>query len=1072
MIAVRIPKEIREYKEKVFLGLTGRQIIASFFVFLVCVPTYIWGQKYIGEEAASWVIMIVAVPGVAIGFIKKNGMPFEKYMWVILRERILFPQKTYFKSDNFFRKAQEEAEKEDRDGISQKQWKKYKQEASLERAYFMEQAEANGQELAKEELENLLTVRKPAPNRGGRKKKKENDKKQNSTGKKSPAQIISERVSQKRQEDPHYIPNPKEKAALLRYAKEQEKAIQKKMEEGKKEVAKKSNKMKQRRNARSFIPKSTQDDLPYVADFEEGLFEVEPNKYSKCYEIRDINYLTAKDEEAVSIFMKYGEFLNSFSEDETVGLCIDNRVVSSNEQEQRVFYKLTEDGYDVHRTEFNKVLKRQMLTGNNDIKKSKYITVTIDADSPYEALLRFHKIDSEVNNNVMKIGSKAIMLSTEERLSRLHDKMRKGREGEFKVDFDFLKEQGLSSKDYVAPSSFYFKKKDHFMIEDTFYRCMYLSNLPASLTDEFLYELTDCEFPVITNLNIQPVAQDKALRIVKKQLTGMEANKIEAEKKALNAGYSPETIGHDLKQSLAQAEELLDDMMNKNQKMFFVTIVVMVSGNTLDELNNNSKILISKARKYTCQLQRLDDQHRDAYKVALPMGVPAAGKIFVDRTLTTESTAIFIPFASVELFQSGGFYYGLNQITRNLILCDRTKAKTPSGFVLGSSGSGKSFACKREMLCVLLANETNNLLVIDPENEYGRGFAQAFGGTVLTFSAGSETYINPMDMSEDYGLDENDDPKITPIPKKKEKALKKKAEYLMSIIESMLSDGKNVTTITPQQKSLIDKAIRRTYKTFLNHDFNMEYIPTLLDLQAELDKEKQTEDGRQIAEAMEYYTTGSMNLFSHKTNVHYENRFVVFNIRDLGKELKEISLLIVLDFIWNRMISNFQDKIKTYCYVDEIHVLLKNYFSAEYLQQLYKRGRKYGLIITGITQDVEDLLRSEMAGTMLKNSDFILMLNQNGDNLKTLSKLLGISDAQANYISKADAGTGLLFAEKVIVPFMDDFPKDSYLYTLMSTNFGDESNEDMEKFIAQLIKDQEKREQEKREKETATEKAS
>lgn len=1055
MITVRIPKEIRQYKEKLAFGLTARQMIATIIAVVVCVPTYLYGRKIMGDDAASWIVIAVALPCAGIGFVKKNGMPFEKYIWTVLKQQLIYPQKTNFKTDNFFRDAQNQAYKEDMKGISVWKMNRYRKHATLERAFLMEEMEEQG-EIDMDVLnKELLTVRKPENNK---KKKDDNEKrKKNKTVKKSRAEIVYEEVERKKKENPNYIPTKKEGKMLLAYAKELEKRRIEEIKAGKKNVAKKNNAMKKRRNVKSFIPKSTQDDLPYIADYEEGLFEVEPNKYSKCYTIKDINYLTAKEDEAVTIFCKWGEFLNYFSEEMNIALCIDNRVVSLNEQEQKVYYKLTDDNYDMHRKEFNKILKRQMVAGNNDIQQNKYVTVTIDADSPYEALLRFHKIDAEVKTNLKKIGSDGKVMSTNDRLALLHDKMRKGREGEFKVDYNFLKEQGVSSKDYVAPSSFWFKQKDYFMIENTYYRCMYINNLPASLSDEFINDMTDCEFPVVTTLNIQPVAQDKALRIVKKQLTGMEANKIEAEKKAVRAGYSPETISHELKQSLSQGEELLDDMINKNQKMFFVTIMIMVSGNSLDELDDNSRILTNKARKYTCQLQVFDNQQRDAFKVILPMGVTPNNKLYVERALTTESTSIFIPFASQELFQTGGFYYGLNQISRNLILCNRTKMKTPSGFILGSSGSGKSFACKREMLSVLLSDDKTGLLVIDPENEYV-DFCKAFGGAVLSLSASAETFINPMDMDENYGLDDNDDPDETSLAKKKDKALQKKTEYLMSIIQCMVSDSENKSSVTPQQKSIIDRSIRRTYTNYLEHDFDMYYIPTLLDLQGELDKEKNTEDGRLIAEAVEYYTRGSMNLFSHKSNIDFSNRFVVFSIRDLGKELKQISLLIVLDFIWNRMISNCQSNIRTYCYVDEIHVLFQNAFSERYLQQLYKRGRKYGLVITGITQDVEDLLKSDMARGMISNSDFIMMLNQSSDNLKLLAKMLNISDAQTNYVSMADAGSGLLFAEKTIVPFVDQFPDDSYLYTLMSTKFGEDSKTDIEEFIKQLQDEQKKRE--------------
>lgn len=1064
MISVDIPKDIREYKEKLAFGLTLRQMVATGVALVICVPLYFVGRNYISEDLLSWIVIAVALPCVGIGFIKKNGMPFEKYAAAVLKQQLIFPQKTKFKTDNFFREMQEEAEKEDMKGVDFKKLKKYKQKATLERIVLMVEAEEAGTELDMKDMEeNLLTVRKPKGmgHKSDKEDKGKDKEKKEKAVKKSRAQEAYEAVEEKRRQDPNYVPSKAEGRLLMAYAKELQEKRKKEILSKAQEAGKKNAQMQKRRTAKTFIPKSTQDDIPYIADYDEGLFEVEPNKYSKCYVLRDINYLTAKEDEQLFIFSKLGEFYNYFGDDVWVSLCIDNHIVSLNEQEQKIFFKLRGDQNDMHRKEYNKILKKALLAGNNEIQKGKYLTVTIDADSPYEAILRFHKIDLEVDANLRKIGTSGRVMTTEERLSLLHDKFRRGREGEFKVDFEQLKKSGASSKDYIAPSSFWFRSKDYFLIEDTYYRCMYINNLPATLQDEFLFRMTECDFPVIFNMAIQPLAQDKALRMVKKQLTGMEANKIEAEKKAVRAGYSPETINHDLKHSLIQGEELLYNLLNGNQKLFLVSLLMMTSAESLEALDENTKILMNKARAATCQIQNFDNQQREAFKVTLPMGITPNRKLFVERALTTNSTAIFMPFASQELFQLGGHYYGLNQITGNLVLCDRTRFKTPSGFVLGSSGSGKSFACKRSMLNVLLGDNETGLLVIDPEGEY-TSLAKAFGGTILSLSASSDCHINPMDMDINYGLDDNDDLDTTPIARKKEKALQKKTEYLMSIVQNMLSDSDNRTVMTPQQRSIIDRAIQRTYKDYFDRDFDPDFVPTLLDLQRELDNEKMnSEDGRLVAEAVEYFTKGSMNLFSHKSNLDFENRFVVFSIRDLGKELQQISLLIVLDFIWNRMIANYTKKVRTYCYIDEIHVLFKNPFSESYIQQLYKRGRKYGLVITGITQDCEELLRSDMARGMISNSDFVLMLNQSSENLKLLVKLLHISDAQANYVIGAEKGTGLLFAEKTIVPFSDQFPESSYLYTLLSTKFGEgdsESAKDIEKYIERIRAEQEEKE--------------
>ena len=861
----------------------------------------------------------------------------------------------------------------------------------------------------------------------------------------------AEAILKKQRENSQYVCTNKELNILKKWNLKQLNDRKREVEQNTREVKKQNESLKKRRKVKTTIPKSTQQTIPYVADYIEGMFEVTPNKFSKVYQIDDINYRTGKEDEQVHIFVKLGEFLNYFSDDVRFSFCIDNRSISREEYERKVFCQMEGDSYDTHREEMNNVLRTQMIAGRNDMQIHKFITVNMYADTQIEALLRFHKLDAEIITNLRRIGANGRYLETEERLEYYHDKLRKGSEGEFKIDYDFIMKQGISTKDYIAPSFIHFQNK-YFQIEDEYYCGMFLNNLPASLQDDFLYDMCDNEFPVTTTLAIEAVAQDKGLMIVKRQLTGIEMNKIDAEKKAIRAGYSPETIQHSIKDAHKQAETMYDDMMNKNQKMFFVTILFLVHGSTLEELNENCKILKSKARKYTTQLQELRFQQEEAFKVALPFGYPPKD-LSVERALTTESTAIFMPFANQELFQPTGFYYGMNPMSHNLVIVDRKKMKTPSGFILGTSGSGKSFAVKREMLNVLLRDSQANVLVIDPENEYG-GFCRIMGGTVLKISSDSDCYINPMDMLEDYGLTEDDDSSTTPMEIKKEKAIRKKTEYIMSIVERMISvnGSADSSTITPQQRTLIDKCVQETYKEYLKHDFDPSYMPTLLDLQEVLNSKKsESEDAEKVAEGIEYYTTGSMNVFSHHTNININNRFVVFNVRDLGEQLKQVALIIVFDFIWNRMVENKFKGIRTYCYCDEIHVMFQSYYAAEQLKQLYKRGRKYGLVITGITQNCEELLASKQAKGLVGNSDFILMLNQHSEDLKKLCEMLPISETLEQFVKGADAGCGLLFAEKVVVPVVDKFPSSSYLYHMMSTAFGEGvSEEDIRKEVERL----------------------
>lgn len=1055
MITVRIPKEIREYKEKLIWGFTVRQLLCTVLGLGICVPLYIFGRKYLPEDVISWMVIIIILPFAGMGFITRNGMPFEKYLLTMFKFYFLFPTKTMYKTDNYFRAMQEQYDREQKKGISRTVIKNYKRESSLERAFLL--MEGNSKGMAYDEImaQDILSVHCPynIPEIENN-RKKDDDSKMNI----SKAAETVKLVEARRKENPYYVPTKKEQKMLARYSDEVNKQRIAEIKKGKANMEKANNELKKRKKAKTAIPKSTQDDLPYLTDYEEGVFEVEEGKYSKAYLLQDINYMTAREEEVVSIFQNWSKFINSFSEDVTISLVIDNSVIPKNEEGKNTFFVLAGDDFDVHRDELNRVINQMVTRGNDNIERNKYIVVTISADTPIEAIMQFRSLDVQVLTNLKRVGSNAKVMTTTERLALLHDKMRKGHEGEFHIDFEFLKEQGLSSKDYIAPSCFVWEDNDKFIIrnsKDTYYRCMYITNLPTSMSDEFLFDLTDCDFPMITNLQIQPIAQDKAIRMVRKQLTGMEANIIEAGKKAIRSGYSPDIINHDLKNSAQEAEELLDDMVNKNQKGFFVSIMVMISGESVKELEDNTKVVTNKVRKYTCQLETFNYQQREAFRCIMPAGIPTSNKLFIDRTLTTESTAIFIPFSSQELFQKGGFFYGLNQMTRNVVMCNRTGMKTPSGFVLGSSGSGKSFACKQEMLCVLLQDRKTGLLIVDPENEYS-DFGRVFGATILNLSSTSDTYMNPMDMDENYGLDEEDDVETTSMAKKKEKAIQKKSEYLMSIIQIMMSDDNNNSMVTPQQKTIIDRAIVNTYKEYLDHDFDESYIPTFSNLQEQFDKEAElSEDGKLIADATAYYTRGTMSLFNHKTNLDFTNRFVVFNIKNLGKELTKLGSLIVIDFIWNRMAKNAQNKIRTYCFVDEIHVLLAIEYAAIYLKQLYKRGRKYGLVITGITQDVEEILKSDTARLMIQNADFIMMLNQKNENLKQLSEMLEISETQQQYVSMADAGTGLIFAENTIVPFINQFPRDSYLYELMSTNFNEANAKDLEKIQKLINKKQE-----------------
>lgn len=1052
MITIRIPAEVRKYKEKIYAGLSARQIISIVAIFLVC-PSIYMGGLWLGlhDEIIWYPTLFVGIAIGYIGFWQKNGMPAEKLLVAFLKFYI-FPTSRKVRTRNTYRVAANRAKRE---AAPKKEWQRRKlqrhiKEASLEMSVLMEEAEANG-DMTHEGVseESLITTKRPVF--GGSSKDPKKDKK---TKRDKSAWIReAEAVLEKQKEDPFYVPTPAEKKLVRRLLNKRHEEKRREMKKKKKEIAAKNSKLKKRRTVQFSIPTTVADTIPLVAAYDEGMFEVAANKYSKAYAFTDVNYKTAAPEEQDEIFCRLRDFYNSFGDDTHIQICVDNRFISKEQYNREVLYELTGDSYDKHRIEYNRIMERMLRVGRKYMRVEKYLVVTIDAAEPMEALLRFHKLDNEIKLALAKIGVFARVLTTTERLAYFHDRFRPGYEGEFRINYDFLAKEGLSEKDYIAPSSFEFGGKSYMQIGDMYYRLMYLSGLPGSLSDEVMRSFYDVDFPITVTHNIRPVNQADGLKLVGDQLTGAKKDKMNAEKKAIAAGYSPDNIREDIKDAFNNTTQLIDDMKNNNQKLFFTSITVMVGGFSLEEMENNCNVVKGKAQSFQAQFLPLKLQQEEAYKMTMPFGY-VSKDLYIDRTMTSESTTIFIPFTCTEIYQLGGFYYGLNAISQNFVMVDRNAMKTGSGFVLGSSGSGKSFACKREIIAILLRDSQSSVIIIDPENEY-YDFTIAFGGVNIKVSPNSNHYIDPMDMPEDYGLDDQDQPKLIDLEEKKRKAIIKKSTFVLSIVERMIAlDGSgDKTMITPQQKTLVDSCVKEVYKEYLDHDFDVAYLPTLLDLQDCLDARKGgSEMARELAEGVEYYTRGSMDLFAHKSNIDMSKRLICFNIRDLGEQLQLIGFVIIFDFIKNTMMRNKTKSIRTYCYCDEIHKMFRSYYSAQFFKDLYKTGRKYGMIVTGITQNCSELLETEEARGMIGNSDFVLMLNQKAEDMETLARLLHISEDSRQFISNVEAGHGLLYAEKTIVPFTDNFPRDSYLYKLMSTKFGEElSDAEAEKKIMEIV---------------------
>lgn len=754
------------------------------------------------------------------------------------------------------------------------------------------------------------------------------------------------------------------------------------------------------------VPKTAQETIPYIRVCDDSIIEVEKGRYSRTYQFDDVNYHIAKQADQEDIFLRYCSILNSFDTTVDVQITILNNKVNKANFQSRVLLRPKNDRYDEYRKEYNDMLLEKISQGQNEIMRAKYITLSVETENLQIARNKFNSFETELSANFKRLGSNLIELSSNERINVLKDIFRG-------VDLtipelsikDFMRG---ADKGYVSPDYFEFKN-DYFMFNNKYARCLFIRDFPSYLSDKLISDLTDTGFHMLLSINIQPVDPHVAIKVVKRQLTSMEANKLQAQRKAVQSGYTSELIPHDLQHSLQEAEELLDDLRNKNQKMFMVNCIIMHIASTYEDLNQDTETLKAASRKYLCNLGVLRFQQEDAMASVLPLGY---SRLKIRRTLTTESTAILMPFNTQELIQKNGMYYGLNAVSRNMIMFNRINLKNPNGFILGTPGSGKSFSAKREMVNVLL-NTDDDVIVIDPEREY-TNLGLNFNGEIINISAASKNYINPLDMSQDYSDDEN------PIVLK--------SEFMLSLCECLIGGAYGLSA---KEKAIIDRCLQYTYAEYLQ-DFDEEKIPTLKDFHYQLTRQEEPE-AKAIALSLELYTKGSLSIFSNKTNININNRFVLFDIKDLGKQLKTMGMLIVLDNIWNRITKNRSIGKRTWIYMDEIYLLFSNEYSANFLFELYKRARKWGGIPTGITQNVEDLLQSELARRMLSNSDFIMMLNQAPSDRAELSKLLNISDNQLSYVTNSEAGQGLLFCGDSIIPFVDKFPRNTKLYKMMTT---------------------------------------
>lgn len=756
---------------------------------------------------------------------------------------------------------------------------------------------------------------------------------------------------------------------------------------------------------------SAQDTIPYERMYPDGICRVTDKLYTKTIRFQDINYQLAQNEDKTAIFESWCDFLNYFDSSIKFQLSFLNMTANTKDYESSIHIKSQEDDFDSIRTEYTQMLHNQLAKGNNGLMKSKYLTFGIEADSIKIAKPRLERIENDLWNGFKRLGVVVDSIEGKERLKLCHNILHMDGNVPFNFDWKWLAPSGLSTKDFIAPSSFEFREGRSFKTGNKFGAMSFLQILAPELNDRILADFLDMESNLLLTMHIQSVDQTKAIKTIKRKITDLDKMKIEEQKKAVRAGYDMDIIPSDLATYGAEAKKLLQDLQSRNERMFLLTFLVMNTADTKQELENIVFGAAGIAQKHNCLLVRLDFQQEQGFLSSLPLGL---NQVEIERSLTTSATAIFVPFTTQELFQSSGeaLYYGLNALSNNLIMVDRKKLKNPNGLILGTPGSGKSFSAKREITNIFLIT-TDDIIICDPEAEY-YPLVNRLKGQVIKISPTSPDYVNPMDINLNYSEDDN--------------PLSLKSDFILSLCE-LIVGGKD--GLKPVEKSIIDRCVRLIYADYLA-DPVADKMPILGDLYDALENQEEKE-AQHIRAALEIYVTGSLNLFNHRTNVDITNRLVCFDIKELGKQLKKLGMLVVQDQVWNRVTVNRAEKRSTRYYMDEFHLLLKEEQTAAYSVEIWKRFRKWGGIPTGITQNVKDLLSSREVENIFENSDFIYMLNQASGDRQILAKQLNISPHQLSYVTHSGEGEGLLFYGNVILPFTDKFPKDTELYSIMTT---------------------------------------
>lgn len=763
-------------------------------------------------------------------------------------------------------------------------------------------------------------------------------------------------------------------------------------------------------------PQSVQASIPYITMYPDGLCRVTERVYSKTVKFEDISYQLAGKDEQTATFERLCDFYNYF--DSSIGI---QETFVSRRAAKEDFHKAIEipsagDEFDDIREEYGSILSSQLKRGSNGLVRSKYLTFAIEADDMRSAKSRLARIETDVLNHFKMMGVSARPLDGKQRLSAMHGILHIGGTERFDFEWDYPAKTGLSTKDYIAPPSFHFGEARTLRMGMRPCAVSYLNIMAPEAGDDILSDFLEVDMDIAVNLHIRSIDQNEAVRMIKRKITDLDSMKITEQKRAVRSGYDMDIMPSDLATYGDEAKNLLRDLQNRNEKMFLITVLVLNVGTTKQNLENNIFQVSGIAQKHNNALMRLDYMQEPGLMSSLPLGV---NHVQVERGLTTSGAAVFVPFVTREIFQDGeALYYGRNALSGNMIMADRKRLKNPNGLILGTPGSGKSFSAKREITNVFLVTD-DDIIVSDPEAEYAP-LVEALHGQVIKISQSSTDFVNPMDINVNYSEDES--------------PLALKSDFILSLCEIIVG-GKN--GLEPVEKTVIDRAVRSVYRDYLadtavGGEPDPEKMPVLEDLYDELRAMPEAEAQR-VATSLEIYVHGSLNVFNHRTNVNIKNRLVCFDLKELGKQLRKLGMLIVQDQVWNRVTLNRAAKRATRYYMDEMHLLLKDEQTAAYSIEIWKRFRKWGGIPTGITQNVKDLLASREVENIFENSDFVYLLAQASGDRDILAKALSISPNQMKYVTNSEAGEGLILYGGVILPFTDRFPEDTQLYKIMST---------------------------------------